>query len=105
MAETQWKILYLYRYTLPGLLLAKVIFFDNQGVFKTSDYEEIMNKASCLSLVSNAVLLWNTHHMQKLMTKMEIQGHVLQEDIIARIAPLTFKNITVHGIYHFVEPP
>ena len=40
--------------------LAKHTFFADQGVFKTSDYEEIMNRASCLSLISNAVLLWNT---------------------------------------------
>lgn len=40
--------------------LEKHTFFADQGVFKTSDYEEIMNRASCLSLISNAVLLWNT---------------------------------------------
>jgi TnpA family transposase len=32
--------------------------FANQGIFRTGDYEEIMNKASCLSLLSNAVLVW-----------------------------------------------
>ena len=30
--------------------LAKWLFFANQGAFRTGDYEEIMNKASCLSL-------------------------------------------------------
>jgi hypothetical protein len=30
------------------------------GPDRTGDYEEIMNKASCLSLLSNAVLVWNT---------------------------------------------
>jgi len=28
----------------------------------TGDYEEIMNKASCLSLVSNVILYWNTRN-------------------------------------------
>ena len=40
--------------------LARWIFFANQGEFTTGDYEEIMNKASCLSLASNAILYWNT---------------------------------------------
>jgi TnpA family transposase len=31
-------------------VLAKWLFFANQGAFRTGDYEEIMNKASCLSL-------------------------------------------------------
>lgn len=35
--------------------LARRIFFGNQGVFRTGGYEEMMNKASALSLLSNAV--------------------------------------------------
>ena len=31
-------------------ILAKWLFFANQGAFRSGDYEEIMNKASCLSL-------------------------------------------------------
>jgi len=33
--------------------LARRLFFANQGAFQTGDYEEIMNKASCLSLLCN----------------------------------------------------
>jgi len=36
------------------------LFFANQGAFQTGDYDEIMNKATCLSLLSNAVVVWNT---------------------------------------------
>ena len=36
--------------------LSRWVFFGNQGEFDTGDYVEIMNKASCLSLVSNAIL-------------------------------------------------
>lgn len=43
--------------------LARRLFFANQGAFQTGDCEEIMNKATCLSLLSNAVLVWNTVHM------------------------------------------
>jgi TnpA family transposase len=46
--------------------LARTVFFANQGEFQTGDYEEIMNKASCLSLVSNAILYWNTIHISKI---------------------------------------
>ena len=44
--------------------LAHRLFFANQGAFQTGDYEEIMNKATCLSLLSNAVLVWNTVHLR-----------------------------------------
>ena len=42
-----------YRQKLP-----RRIFFADQGEFTTGDYVEIVNKASCLSLVSNAILYW-----------------------------------------------
>lgn len=47
--------------------LARCIFFANQVKFQVGDYEEIMNKASCLSLVSNAVLYWNTVKMTEII--------------------------------------
>ena len=37
--------------------LSRWIIFANHGKFQVGDYEEIMNKARCLNLVSNAVLL------------------------------------------------
>jgi TnpA family transposase len=40
--------------------LARWLFFGNRAEFRSGDCEEIMNKASCLSLLSNAVLVWNT---------------------------------------------
>ena len=38
-------------------LVGRCLFFANRGEFRTEDAEEIMNKASCLSLLSNAVLV------------------------------------------------
>jgi hypothetical protein len=29
-------------------------------MFRSGDYDQIMNRASCLSLLSNAVLVYNT---------------------------------------------
>jgi NADP-dependent 3-hydroxy acid dehydrogenase YdfG len=43
-----------------GLDIAKAALAAGHKVVATGDYEEIMNKASCLSLLSNAVLVWNT---------------------------------------------
>ena len=48
--------------------LARWLFFANRGEFRSGDYEEIMNKASCLSLLSNAVLVWNTMAIMKIVT-------------------------------------
>ena len=54
--------------------LARWLFFANQGEFRTGDYEEIMNKASCLSLLSNAVLVWNTVRMGEIVARLRAAG-------------------------------
>jgi hypothetical protein len=35
-----------------------------------------MNKASCLSLISNAVLIWNTVHMSRIAAQLRAAGHL-----------------------------
>ena len=83
--------------------LAKKLFFLNRGAFKTSDYEEIMNKASCLSLVSNAVLVWNTHHIQQIVDELRAEGHDIPSEHLQKISPLMFRHILIYGTYHFED--
>jgi TnpA family transposase len=54
-------------------------------------HEEIMNKATCLSLLSNAVLVWNTYHMQQTVQTLRAQSYPVDNDDLARISPLWFK--------------
>lgn len=83
--------------------LARYIFFADQGAFKTNDYQEIMNKASCLSFVSNAIVLWNTEKMQGIYEMLKHQGYKLHEEDMAKISPVSFKNILIHGTYNFLD--
>lgn len=83
--------------------LAKHLFFLNHGIFKTNDLDQIMNKATCLSLLSNAVLVWNTHHIARTVSVLRRQGHPVDDLDLARISPLGFKNILVHGTYDFSD--
>ena len=83
-----------YRHKLP-----RWIFFANQGEFTTGDYEEIMNKASCLSLVSNAALMWNTIHIDKIIKMLESQGENIIKDTLSHISLLPFRHIMPNGTY------
>jgi TnpA family transposase len=80
--------------------LARRIFFGNQGVFRTGDYEEMMNKASALSLLSNAVLVWNTVHINRITSKLEASDADL-----ARVSPLAHAHVIPSGTYHFGHQP
>jgi TnpA family transposase len=83
-----------YRHKLP-----RRIFFANQGEFTTGDYEEIMNKASCLSLVSNAILFWNTIKINDIIESLRAQGEVIENETLAHISLLPCKHVVPNGMY------
>jgi Tn3 transposase DDE domain len=82
--------------------LARRLFFANQGAFQTGDYEEIMNKATCLSLLSNAALVWNTVHMSRIIDQLRASGETITDKELARISPMAFAHIIPNGTY-FVQ--
>lgn len=79
--------------------LARWLFFANQGEFRVGDYEEIMNKASCLSLISNAVLVWNTIEMQKIVEELRASGQAVRDEDLARVSPLHRFHVIPNGSY------
>ncbi len=86
-----------YRHKLP-----RRIFFADQGEFTTGDYEEIMNKASCLSLVSNAILYWNTIKITEIVDNLRAQGEAIDEETLSHISLLPFRHVVPNGMY-FIE--
>jgi TnpA family transposase len=89
-----------YRHKLP-----RRVFFADQGEFTTGDYEAIMNKASCLSLVSNAILYWNTLKITDIVDQLRQQGEVIEEETLAHISLLPFKHVLPHGTYFNEDYP
>ena len=82
-------------------ILAKWLFFANRGEFRDGDINEIMNKTSCLSLLSNAVVIWNTIHMQKIVDRLRAAGETVKEEDLARNWPLLHAHIIPNGMYDF----
>lgn len=79
--------------------LARWIFFANQGKFQSGDYEEIMNKASCLSLVSNAVLYWNTIKINDIILQLRSHGEIISDETLSHISLLAHRHIVPMGTY------
>ena len=52
-----------------------------------------MDKASCLSLLSNAVLVWNTVHMSRIAEQLRAA------DDLARVSPLAHAHTIPSGGY------
>jgi Tn3 transposase DDE domain len=79
--------------------LGQVALFRQPGGFREGDYEEIMNKASCLSLISNAVLVWNTIQIQKIVEEVRGAGHPVKDEDLARVSPLLRAHVIPNGSY------
>ena len=74
---------------------------SSEGAFQTRDYEEIMNKASCLSLLCNAVLVWNTVHMSRIIEQLRATGVTVTDEDVALISPLAYAHVIPNGTYFF----
>lgn len=81
--------------------LARWLFFAGQGEFRTGDYEEIMNKATCLSLLSNAVLVWNTVQFARILDTLRATGQKTDSANLGRVSPLAHGHVIPNGTYHF----
>jgi TnpA family transposase len=84
--------------------LVRWLFFANRGEFRTGDYEEIMNKANCLSLLSNAAVLWNTVHMVRITQELREAGNEIADEDLAHVWPLQQTRIIPNGTYSLNWP-
>ena len=61
-----------------------------------------MNKASCLSLVSNAILYWNTIKINEIVAELRAQGEDIDKETLSHISLLPFRHVVPNGTY-FIE--
>lgn len=73
--------------------------FCQPGAFQTGDYEEMMHKATCLSLLSNAVVVWNTVQMSRTLAQLCANGATITDEDLARVSPLAFAHVIPNGTY------
>jgi len=60
-----------------------------------------MNKVSALTLLSNAVLVWNTVRISEIVASIEASGQTVRPEHLARISPLAHAHVIPSGPHHF----
>ncbi len=83
--------------------MARDISFGHQGRFTDRGYEAQLNRASALSLIINAIVVWNTRHFDRAQTRLSEQGYSVDEAVWQHLSPLAWKHINLVGSYHFAE--
>jgi hypothetical protein len=81
--------------------LRAYLFIANKGQLRRRRGEELSHQASCLNLVTNAVITWNTVYMTAVVEQLKQEGYPMQESDLAHIWPTRHNHINVYGKYHF----
>jgi hypothetical protein len=79
--------------------LREFLLFANKGTLRRKQEEELMNHASCLNLVTNAVVTWNTVYMAAVIDRPRAEGKTVKDEEIARLSPARYEHINPYGKY------
>ena len=80
------------------------VFHGQRGELRQRYRQEQEDQLGTLGLVVTMIVLWNTWYMQDALAELSAQGQEVRPEDVARLAPLRFQHINVHGKYHFTLP-
>ena len=73
----------------------------NKGTLRHPRGEVLAHQASCLNLVTNAVIIWNTVYMAAVVEQLKQEGYPVQDSDLAHVWPTRYAHVNVYGKYHF----
>lgn len=81
--------------------LRRFLFFAHQGQIRASHDEDLVNQATCLNLVTNAVVAWNTVYMATAIDQLKTENYLVDETDITHLSPARYEHINPYGKYQF----
>jgi TnpA family transposase len=79
--------------------LRRAVFFHRQGEIRDRTFENQSFRASGLSLVTAAIVHWNTVYLDRAVQQLRAQGVAVSDDLVAHVAPLGWEHIALTGDY------
>jgi TnpA family transposase len=79
--------------------LARAICFHRLGRLRDRTAELQQHRASGLTLVTAAIVLWNTVYLGRALNALRRRGEVVPDALLAHIAPLGWQHINLTGDY------
>jgi Tn3 transposase DDE domain len=81
--------------------LREFLFFANRGKIRRKQEEEQAHQATCLNLLTNCVITWNTAYMGAAIDQLRREGHPVQVPDLAYLSPCRYEHINPYGKYDF----
>ncbi len=79
--------------------LRRAIFFHRQGEIRDRTFENQSFRASGLSVLTAAIVHWNTVYLDRAVQHLRAQGATMPDDLLAHVAPLGWEHIALTGDY------
>ena len=79
--------------------LRRAVFFHRQGDFRDRTFENQSFRASGLSLLTAAIVHWNTIYLDLAVQQLRAQGVSIPDELLAHVAPLGWEHIALTGDY------
>ena len=79
--------------------LRRAVFFHRQGEIRDRTFENQGFRASGLSLITAAIVHWNTVYLHRAVQHARALGATIPDDLLAHVAPLGWEHIALTGDY------
>jgi TnpA family transposase len=83
--------------------LRRAVFFHRQGEIRDRTFENQSFRASGLSLITAAIVHWNTVYLDRAVQHLCAQGVIIRDDLLAHVAPLGWEHIALTGDYVWTD--
>jgi TnpA family transposase len=81
--------------------MMRAIFFGQQGRFSDRDSAAQLRRALALSLVINAIIVWNTRYLEAAAAESAKRGQPVPEELWQHLLPITWEHVHLVGDYLF----
>jgi len=81
--------------------LMRDLSYGQLGRLSDRDFASQLHRATCLSLLVNAIAVWNTRYMQAAIDYLRATGYPVNDADLPHLSPLLWEHINLHGSHHF----
>ncbi len=81
--------------------LARHLFFARRGENWEREFEEQLNRASALLILTNACVLWNSVHFSEIYQELQSEDFDFLPEDFRHVSPYAFEHIIPYGQYFF----
>ncbi len=79
--------------------LTRAVHFHRNGEIRDRRWEQQLYRASGLSLVTSAIIYWNTVKIDSIIEEFTTKGYIIEPELLLSLSPLGWQHINLTGDY------